>query len=89
LSFLGFDVDLSKYPIQQEAVGFVSFQCGLLAIRSFPIGTIDSADAAQLDNVRRSYDGQLNNTPNLNCGTWLLTIVEKLVEQSPVQCSGV
>ena len=48
------------------------------------IGTIDSAHASQLDSVMRSYDGQLNSTPNLSCDSWLFAVMERLVEQSPV-----
>lgn len=53
------------------------------------IGTIDPTRATQLDSIMRSYDGRLTSIPNINCGNWLFTVLEELVQQSLVHCTDI
>lgn len=86
----------TKYHIKNLSSGWITghgntggvmksiFLCVLIQI-----GTIDPVRAAQLESIMRSYDGQLTSISNINCATWLSTVLEKLVQQSLVHSTDI
>jgi hypothetical protein len=60
-----------------------NFFCVLIQIASVP-----ETSLAQLDQIMRLHDGDVNGIPGVTCRVWLVMILEKLVQSGIVRCGS-
>ena len=84
-----------KYHITNVGNGWVAdygptggvFKSNFLCVL-IQVATIPAERAAQLDQIMRAYDQNLNGIPNVTCRVWLFRILEILVQHGLVRCSS-
>ncbi|KAJ5474895.1 hypothetical protein N7475_004461 [Penicillium sp. IBT 31633x] len=50
------------------------------------IATIPASAHGSVDEIMKSYDEKLNSIPGITCRTWLVKVLDMLVEEGFVQC---
>ncbi|KAK2865485.1 hypothetical protein FQN49_003524 [Arthroderma sp. PD_2] len=60
-----------------------NFLCVLIQI-----GSIPQAKEAELDQVMKSHDGDVNSIPGVTCRIWVLAILQRLAQQGLVRYSS-
>lgn len=53
------------------------------------IATVAQAEHAQLDQIMRSRDRDVNSIPGVTCRVWLIVILQQLIQHGLVRCSSV
>lgn len=59
------------------------FLCCLIRIAKVPV-----EEHARLDSTMRSYDANLEAIPGVTCRVWLLHVLQSLINDGLVRCSG-
>ncbi|RAL01567.1 uncharacterized protein BO80DRAFT_424771 [Aspergillus ibericus CBS 121593] len=53
------------------------------------IATIPPAQHDQVDQIMRFHDGDINSIPGVTCRVWVLTILQKLIQNGLVLCNDI
>lgn len=86
----------TKYHIKNLGGGWITdhgptggvFKSNFLCVL-VQIATVPQTIHVQLDQIMRTYDANVNSIPGVSCRVWLLTILQKLIQNGIVRCSNI
>ncbi|PGH34386.1 hypothetical protein GX50_02753 [[Emmonsia] crescens] len=85
----------TKYHVKNLGIGWITdhgdtggvFKSNFLCV-VIHIATVPQARHAQVDQTMKSLDGNINSIPGISCRVWLLSILQKLIQNGIVRCSS-